>query len=424
MEKSVTKERSKEEQLTIQEKPFAKISEIARKLNGRFNAIDKHFVERDTELQQIKYAMMIKEHVLLKGKTGTAKSRIGKFAFGHIENAKLFAIQMSKFMSDEYLFGAIDINKMRNEGKIEHVTDDSVVDCEFAFIDEVFDGNDALLRSLLEVLNERTFTRHSQRIEAKLHSAILTSNYVREDEVTEAFLDRIIFKSDVKPIVSNKARMSMYKNYIALGNDGMEKLKKQMGKDAMKFEELASLAEYILSDTVVIPEEVLKFYDMVLREYAKQLNFYISDRRANKMLNIIKASAVLDGREMANSSDVENIRLSLVTTGNAQQEEVFRAVYTKLYSDNVNYVKATEEIEKLEVLFGTLSGISSKKMNPKTKEILELNEETQLFQQTLSQHSYNGGSGYTDVDSRYSALVQGTEKIIREVAKVLKLSGK
>ena len=204
------------------------IFDSVKKFNEHFQEVEQHFVERAGELEQIKYAMLTKEHVLFKGKPGTAKSKLSKYSFGFIPDAKTFAIQLSKFMSEEYLFGAIDINKMRKEGKVEHMTDESIVDSEFAFIDEVFDGNDALLRSLLEVLNERTFTRHTQKIVTKLHSAIMTSNFVRDDEGTEAFLDRILFKSEVKPIISNKNRMTMYQNFSTQGEKEHNNLKNKL----------------------------------------------------------------------------------------------------------------------------------------------------------------------------------------------------
>jgi len=400
------------------------VFDIVSRFKKHFDEVEKHFVERKNELEQIKYAMLIKEHVLLKGKTGTAKSKLGKYCFNFIKGAKTFAIQLSKFMSEEYLFGAIDITKMRNEGKVEHITTDSIIDCEFAFIDEVFDGNDALLRSLLEVLNERKFTRHTQRLDAKLHTAILTSNYVREDEATEAFLDRIMFKSDVKPVTSNKNRMNMYHTFVKHGDKGHIQLGKILDGKAVTYEELVSLANFILSDAVELPEPVLKLYDLILREYSKQLSCYISDRKANKMLNMLKASAVMNGRKRANFDDIESVKFALVTLNNDQQEEVFRAVFTKLMSDNVKYEGVVNEMGELEKIFNVLLKSSDQKLNPKSKEILELNEEAQLFEQKILQHNFCNGTGFKDTDVKFSEIRQGTDRIIREIAKTLKLQNK
>lgn len=412
---SINGEESKEETFDV--------PKLVIKFKNHLDEVKKYFVERDKEFEQIKYALLIKEHILLKGKPGTAKSRIGKYSFGYIGSSKTFAIQLSKFMSEEYLFGAININKMRNEGKVEHIVKDSVVDSEFAFIDEVFDGNDALLRSLLEVLNERTFTRHSQKVDCKLHSAILTSNYVREDEVTEAFLDRILFKSEVRQIESNRNRLDMYKGYIENGDRSHLNLRKSLSNGkGLSYEELNAVSSYILNANIEIPEAILRLYDLIVREYIKQSNVYISDRKSNKMLNIVKASALLNGRVKATFEDIEPIKYALVTANDEQQEELFRAVYSKLMTDNVKYAGVCEELEKLAAVYAALQKTVSLKMNPKSKEILELNEEAQMFNAKIQNHNFINTTGFKDIDQRFAEIKVGTDKIIREIAKVLKLA--
>ena len=51
------------------------------------------------------------------------------------------------------------------------------------------------MRSLLSVLNERKFINGQEQIDAAVHTAIATANYMRMNEVTEAVLDRFPFKS-------------------------------------------------------------------------------------------------------------------------------------------------------------------------------------------------------------------------------------
>jgi MoxR-like ATPase len=424
--KKMEKLEEQEVSISIGSQPLSvrDIFDTVDKFRKHFKEVEEHFVERKNELEQIKYAMLTREHVLLKGKTGTAKSKLGKYSFGYIKGANTFAIQLSKFMSEEYLFGAIDINKMRNEGKVEHRTEGSVLDCEFAFIDEVFDGNDALLRSLLEVLNERTWSRHHQKVNAKLHSAILTSNYVREDEVTEAFLDRIMFKSEVKPVSSTRNRMEMYKTFVKHGDRGYRHLSKKLEDKGISYEELSAMADFVLGDYIELPDSIIKVYDMVIREYSKQLNAYVSDRKANKMLNIMKASALVNCRQKVEFEDIESIKFALVTINNEQQEEVFRAVFTKIMSDNVRYQEVSDEIEKLTLIFTALKKGTNSKLNPKSKEILELNEEAQMFNEKLNSHKFINGSGFPDFDTKFSEMRQEVDKVIREVAKTLKLSGK
>jgi len=56
------------------------------------------------------------------------------------------------------IFGPIDIVKLR-EGKVITVTAGMLPEAEFAFLDELFNANSAILSSLLTILNERVFRR-------------------------------------------------------------------------------------------------------------------------------------------------------------------------------------------------------------------------------------------------------------------------
>ncbi len=54
----------------------------------------------------------------------------------------------------------MNIPKLR-EGIIEYLCENSILTCDFAFIDEIFDASDVVLRTLLGVLNERIFAKGS-----------------------------------------------------------------------------------------------------------------------------------------------------------------------------------------------------------------------------------------------------------------------
>ena len=70
---------------------------------------------------------------------------------------------------------------------------------DFAFLDEVFDANDVALRSMLGILNERTFRKGKQIEQARLHTAIATTNFLRASDLTEAVLDRFAFRATLLP---------------------------------------------------------------------------------------------------------------------------------------------------------------------------------------------------------------------------------
>ena len=174
-------------------------------------------VDRDKEVKQLMYALFTREHMLLMGLPGTAKSQFAMNVFGSIDGARTFEIHLTKQTTEEYVFGPINIEELK-KGNVIHNTKDSILDADFAFIDEFFDASDVLLRSLLGILNERKWLKGSQKIDAKLHTAILTSNYQRESEITQAILDRVIFKTEVQPVTDKTKRKLIYNNFLTDGN--------------------------------------------------------------------------------------------------------------------------------------------------------------------------------------------------------------
>jgi hypothetical protein len=109
---------------------------------------------------------------------------------------------------------------------------------------------------------------------------------------------------------------------------------------------------------------------------------------------------------------------------NEQQEELFKAVFAKLMSENVRIQQVTVEMDDLWKVYDILKSTYNKKMKPKSTEILELNDEAHLFEEKLIGHNFNNGTGFPEMDNKFAEMRQGTDKVIREIAKSLKLSNK
>ena len=152
--------------------------------------------------QELEYAtslaILTKQHILLVGKPGTAKSLFADRIFGYFD-AKVFKTQLSKFSTEETLFGPLNINALK-KGRYEYIYDGTILDSEFSFIDEIFDASDSLLRTLLGVLNERQFRRGAFKVRTPLWTAIATANYTRYNEITEAVIDRFLFQMPVEKV--------------------------------------------------------------------------------------------------------------------------------------------------------------------------------------------------------------------------------
>lgn len=173
-----------------------------------FDELNRTFVEREDLLTQIALALLGREHVLMTGPPGTAKSGIAAAVLGRIVDEKtgqpsVFARQFTESTVQTDLIGPIDFKTLMATGRSEHFTDEGMLGSVHAFLDEVLDGRDMLLRTTLNVLHERELKQGAKTTHGLIECALMTTNrYLAEvldgsRETLLAFVDRIAFVSFV-----------------------------------------------------------------------------------------------------------------------------------------------------------------------------------------------------------------------------------
>ena len=162
------------------------------------------FVEREDLLAQIALGLLGREHVLMTGPPGTAKSGIAAAVLGRIVDEttgqpSVFARQFTESTVQTDLVGPIDFKTLMATGRTEHFTDEGMLGAVHAFLDEVLDGRDMLLRTTLNVLHERELKQGTKTTQGRIECALMTTNrYLAEvlegsRETLLAFIDRIAF---------------------------------------------------------------------------------------------------------------------------------------------------------------------------------------------------------------------------------------
>ncbi|MEM9696377.1 MAG: AAA family ATPase, partial [Myxococcota bacterium] len=178
----------------------------ATRFRAFFRELKQVFFERDTVVEQIALALLSKEHALLTGPPGTAKSQLSHAVFGRIVceesgQPSLYSRQITESTVQTDLIGPINFKQLTETGRTEHFTDEGILGAAHAFLDEVFDGRDMLLRTALNVLQERELKQGTKITQGQIEVALMTSNRYIADVLENsrdtllAFVDRIAFVS-------------------------------------------------------------------------------------------------------------------------------------------------------------------------------------------------------------------------------------
>jgi len=335
---------------TIETVSLEKFAALHRAINDSIDFVSKQILGREHIIRQTFFALMCGEHQLLISRTGMAKSMLARQIFACFDGALLFEKQLTKDTMPDNLFGAYDIEAMKR-GKMIHNVEGSLVLSHFAFLDEIFDANDMLLRSLLSLLNEKKLVNGEQIIHSPLQTVIAAANYIRVTEILEAVLDRFLYKSYIP---ENKDLYFQYTiDNIYQRNFGAI----QMPEKRIGLQDFNVVTELIKSRAIEIPGYILLLKNHILRQYIEETreqvpdkrNYTISDRTSAKAQDLLRASAILDGRPQANEADLDNLQYMICTLGRDDEKSRF----TKICSAARRYFQQDKEI--LENIFDGIS---------------------------------------------------------------------
>ncbi|ADN49480.1 AAA family ATPase [Vulcanisaeta distributa] len=177
----------------MSENYFDRIRNVYAKLNSMF-------FKYENEVLGALMATLSRENYLLVGPPGTAKTTL-VYALSKLLNAKWFYRQLTKFTDLEEILGPINIAKLL-DGKVERIYANSIVESEFALLDEIFNASSAILNTLLSILNERVVYDGEKVVPVRTWTVFGASNRIPDEEELQALYDRFplrVFTEWVSP---------------------------------------------------------------------------------------------------------------------------------------------------------------------------------------------------------------------------------
>ncbi|MFD0272339.1 AAA family ATPase [Kitasatospora sp. NPDC127111] len=272
--------------------------------------LGRRFVGRERAIELLQLAVVCREHALLLGATGTAKSALIAALARQIE-ASRFSYLLTRFTEPAELFGALDFGAFQ-QGTYRVLTERMLPQSELVFLDEVFQGSSAILNTLLTLLNERRFHNGAEVCRTPLVTLLGASNEIPEDPGLKAFADRFLLRLEVAPVGGNRLD-----DLLAVGwehereraEDLHPRHREEGARPARAAGDLSavvsmrSLAALTRALFEVRLDEVLPVHHELVQELLVQ-GVELSDRRLVRSLKLVAGAALLRGADSATPADL------------------------------------------------------------------------------------------------------------------------
>ncbi|ABP94843.1 MULTISPECIES: AAA family ATPase [Metallosphaera] len=289
------------------------------------------FVGREEEAKVLTLALLTKEHVVLIGEPGTAKSALARRA-ADLLNARFFMYLLTKYTEPAELFGALDVNALK-QGVYKRITKERLPESELAFLDEIFNANSAILNALLSLLNERVIYDGYNVIKVPLRTLISASNRVPDEPELEALYDRLLLRHYAKPVGED-----MWKDLIDSSWELEFTDKWKVKEPVMTVQDLDRLYSMLSEvDLSQIKSKLLKLYVML-----EEKGVHLTDRRKGKVLKIVSAHALLNSRTKATEEDL--VVLKYIAPREIDDFEKVSALLSEELKTPIKYMRELNEI--------------------------------------------------------------------------------
>lgn len=303
----------------------------ARRVREAVASARAGLVDREVLAEVVALCAVAREHLLVIGPPGTAKSEAVRRVAAAL-GGRYFEYLLGRFTEPHEIFGPVDIRRLR-EGVVEVETAGMLPEADVAFLDEVFLGSTAILNTLLGVLNERRYRRGRTDLAVPLRICVGAANTLPEETALAAFADRFLARVFVEPVPDARLEDMLDAGWSpppAAAPPGVCLL------DAV--DRLAVAAERC---NVVAARPGLATAVRRLRA----AGIAVTDRRAVRAQRLVAAAAVLDGRAAAGEADLWVLPLVAPT---ADAQVTARDVLADLIAPGVNggLVHAADELAR------------------------------------------------------------------------------
>ncbi|MEM9463463.1 MAG: AAA family ATPase [Myxococcota bacterium] len=293
------------------------VAALSRSLQEGARLLQAQFLGKEEIIRLLFISAVAGEHLVMVGPPGTAKSALLR-SFAQVIEAQYFDYLLTRFTEPNEIFGPVDIQAFRT-GAYRRKVEGMLPEAEVVFLDEIFKANSAILNSLLTLLNSRRYTHGNETLRVPLISMYAASNEVPTDDALSALFDRFLLRVRVDYLDSYHFRGLLQKGIDLEANN--------MNPDADELSPVISAAQlrslqHGFGQLLDFGEDFLATFKGLVFQIRSE-GIGLSDRRIVKLLKLFAASAVFDGRQQVNDSDLFVLRHVWNTP---EQEEILQEI--------------------------------------------------------------------------------------------------
>lgn len=258
------------------------------RMKATMASIDNSFFERQPMARAAMCAAIAEEHILWLGAPGTAKtdlvSAIGGAIMGRPAQDVMFEVLLTKFTTPDEVFGPVDFEQY-SAGRYVRITDGKAWAMPIVLFDEIFKASSSILNCLLKMMQQR-LADNGGSVPIPLEVVFGLSNEYPQDDDLNALYDRFLFKHWVD-YIADPANMKALL-LAAAARKGAPVIASMDASDLGVLRAAAFAVPFGPDEA----ERMLRVKAAVEKE-----GFRPSDRTWVKCIKVLRASAVVDGRD-------------------------------------------------------------------------------------------------------------------------------
>ncbi len=283
-------------------------------------------IERDEVIRASLVALLARQHLVVLGPPGTAKSALVTELSGRISphngaGLRSFAYLMTRFTTPEELFGPVSVSGLKRD-EYKRITAGKLVEAELVFLDEIFKASSAILNALLKIANERVFHNGDQEMQVPLISLFGASNEMPQGNELEALWDRFLLRFRVGYVSDTGFAKFIRAASAKLG--AKQNGHKPNGSQPATLLQSELVALQQSAEQVAIPNATIDLIEQLRKDLAGK-GIIISDRRWGQTLGVLQAHALTEGRDAVTEDDLVFLK-HVLWQSPEQQAEIGKAV--------------------------------------------------------------------------------------------------